>query len=50
MTYKDLHSMEKRILESWKVERNGISKIPQEVSYLVVSMMNRADEENEHIR
>ena len=50
ITYKDTRPMEERILESWKVEKSSIPQIPQEVPFLMVSMMNRAAEEAERIR
>lgn len=50
MTYEDTRPMEQQILEAWKAERRSIPKIPQEVPYLMVSMMDRAAEENEQVK
>ena len=50
MTYDDTRSMEEKIMQSWKVERKSIPKIPQEVPFLMTSLSERAAEEAAKIR
>ena len=50
MTYDDTRSMEEKIMQSWKVERKSIPKVPQEVPFLMIALSERAAEEAEKIQ